>query len=175
MKPVPFFPALMSEPAAAIVPEGTRRVSGTWRDQCVGTGPFRVVSFEPGRRLQLEKNPHYWREGYPRSNGIIFRFGMSPEEIRSEFLEGRLSIASDLLPADVEALRRDPRHGSGYRESPRLSIYCVAFNVQDEWVTLDGPNGPALVGRLPLPHCRILSRRARTRCSRPLRPPRSNG
>ena len=119
----------MSEPAAAIVPEGTRRVSGTWRDQCVGTGPFRVVSFEPGRRLQLEKNPHYWREGYPRSDGIIFRFGMSPEEIRSEFLEGRLSIASDLLPADVEALRRDPRHGSGYRESPRLSIYCVAFNV----------------------------------------------
>ena len=51
VKPVPFFPALMSEPAAAIVPEGTRRVSGTWRDQCVGTGPFRVVSFEPGRRL----------------------------------------------------------------------------------------------------------------------------
>ena len=129
VKPVPFFPALMSEPAAAIIPEGTTRVRGTWRDQCVGTGPFRVVSFEPGRRLQLEKNPHYWREGYPRSDGIVFRFGMSPEEIRSEFLEGRLSIASDLLPADVETLRRDPRHGSGYREAPRLSIYCVAFNV----------------------------------------------
>jgi len=129
VKPVPFFPALMSEPAAAIVPEGTTRIRGTWRDYCVGTGPFRVVTFEPGRRLQLEKNPHYWREGYPRSDGIVFRFGMSPEEIRSEFLEGRLSIASDLLPADVETLRRHPRHGPGYRESPRLSIYLVAFNV----------------------------------------------
>jgi ABC-type transport system substrate-binding protein len=130
VKPVPFFPALMSEPAAAIVPEGTTRVRGTWRDECVGSGPFRVVAFEPGQRLQLERNPHYWREGYPKSDGIVFRFGMSPEEIRSEFLEGRLSIASDLLPSDVETLRRDPRHAAGYRESPRLSTYLVAFNVQ---------------------------------------------
>jgi ABC-type transport system substrate-binding protein len=129
VKPVPFFPALMSEPAAAIVPEGTTTIRGTWRDRCVGTGPFRVANFEPGRRLQLEKNPHYWREGYPKSDGIVFRFGMTPEEIRSEFLEGRLSIASDLLPDDVETLRRDPRHASGYREFPRLSIYLVAFNV----------------------------------------------
>ncbi|HSD72180.1 MAG TPA: ABC transporter substrate-binding protein, partial [Thermoanaerobaculia bacterium] len=129
VKPVPFFPALMSEPAAAIVPEGTTRVRGTWRDQCVGSGPFRVVSFDPGRRLQLERNPHYWRQGYPKSDGIVFRFGMAPEEIRTEFLEGRLSIASDLLPADVEALRRDPRHAAGYRESPRLSIYLVGFNI----------------------------------------------
>ena len=108
----------MSEPAAAIVPEGTTRVQGTWRDRCVGTGPFRVVDFAPDLRLQLERNPLYWREGYPKSEGVVFRFGMSPEETRSEFLAGRLSIASDLLPADVETLRRDPRHGSGYRESP---------------------------------------------------------
>jgi ABC-type transport system substrate-binding protein/serine/threonine protein kinase len=129
VKPVPFFPALMSEPAAAIVPEGTTRVRGTWHDQCVGTGPFRVVDFDPDRRLQLERNPLYWREGYPKSEGLVFRFGMSPEEIRSEFLAGRLSIASDLLPADVETLRRDPRHGPGYRESPRLSTHMVGFNV----------------------------------------------
>ena len=129
VKPVPFFPALMSEPAAAIVPEGTTRVRGTWRDGCVGTGPFRVVDFDPDRRLQLERNPLYWREGYPKSEGLVFRFGMSPEETRSEFLAGRLSIASDLLPADVETLRRDPRHGPGYRESPRLSTHMVGFNV----------------------------------------------
>jgi ABC-type transport system substrate-binding protein/serine/threonine protein kinase len=130
VKPVPFFPALMSEPAAAIVPEGTTRVRGTWRDGCVGSGPFRVVDFDPDRRLQLERNPLYWREGYPKSEGLVFRFGMSPEETRSEFLAGRLSIASDLLPADVETLRRDPRHGPGYRESPRLSTHMVGFNVR---------------------------------------------
>jgi ABC-type transport system substrate-binding protein len=127
-KPVAFFPALISYTATAIVPEGTRSVGSSWRDNAVGTGPFRVVSFEPGRRLELERNPHYWREGYPRSDGAIFRFGLSPEEVREEFLAGRLSVAMDLLPADAEALRHDPRFASGYREGPKLQTYFVVFN-----------------------------------------------
>ena len=53
---------------------------------------------------------------------------MPPEDIRNEFLAGRLSIARDLLPADAEAFRHDPRFASGYRESPRLTTYFVAFN-----------------------------------------------
>ncbi|MGH9366512.1 MAG: ABC transporter substrate-binding protein, partial [Thermoanaerobaculia bacterium] len=127
-KPVSFFPALLSYTPTGIVPEGTGVIGPSVREGAVGTGPFRVVSFEPGRRLELERNPHYWREGYPRSEGIVFRFGVSPEEIRDEFLAGRFSLASDLLPADVETLRHDPRFASGYRESPRLTTYFVAFN-----------------------------------------------
>jgi ABC-type transport system substrate-binding protein/serine/threonine protein kinase len=127
-KPVSFFPAVISYTAAAILPEGTGAVGSSWRNNAVGTGPFRVVSFEPGRRLELERNPHYWREGYPRSEGIVFRFGVSPEEIRNEFLAGGFSLASDLLPADAEAFRHDPRFASGYRENPRLTTYFVVFN-----------------------------------------------
>ncbi|HLN93478.1 MAG TPA: ABC transporter substrate-binding protein, partial [Thermoanaerobaculia bacterium] len=125
-EPVSFFPALLSYQVAAIVPEGTTQVGGTWREGAVGTGPFRAVAFEPGRRLELERNPSYWREGYPKSEAIVFRFATPPEEIRNDFLSGRLSIASDLLPADAEALRRDPRFASGYRETPRLTTYFVA-------------------------------------------------
>jgi ABC-type transport system substrate-binding protein/serine/threonine protein kinase len=128
-EPVSFFPALISYAATAIVPEGTTHFGGSWREGAIGTGPFRAVAFEPGRRLELERNPNYWIEGYPKSEAIVFRFGVAPEEIRSEFLAGRLSIASDLLPADAETLRRDPRYASGYRESPRLTTYFVAFNI----------------------------------------------
>ncbi|HJW13593.1 MAG TPA: ABC transporter substrate-binding protein [Thermoanaerobaculia bacterium] len=127
-KPMSFFPALISYAATAIVPEGTRQVGRSIAEGAVGTGPFRVISFEPGRRLELERNPHYWREGYPRSEGLVFRFGVSPEEIRDEFLAGRLSLASDLLPADAEAFRHDARFASGYRETPRLQTYFIAFN-----------------------------------------------
>jgi peptide/nickel transport system substrate-binding protein len=87
-----------------------------------------VVAFDPGRRLELERHPHYWREGYPRSEGIVFRFGVTPEETREEFLAGRLSVASELLPADAEALRQNPRFAGGYRENPRLTTYFVVFN-----------------------------------------------
>jgi ABC-type transport system substrate-binding protein len=127
-KPVPFFPAMISYAATAIIPEGTAAVGSTLREGAIGTGPYRVVNFEPGRRLELERNPSYWRAGRPRSEGIVFHFGVPPEEIRNEFLAGRLSMARDLLPADAEAFRHDPRFASGYRESPRLTTYFVAFN-----------------------------------------------
>ncbi|HWZ85425.1 MAG TPA: ABC transporter substrate-binding protein [Thermoanaerobaculia bacterium] len=129
-KPVPFFPAMISYAATAIVPEGTAAVGATAGAGAVGTGPFRVISFESGRRLELERNPNYWRAGRPRSEGIVFHFGVPPEEIRTEFLAGRLSMARDLLPADAEAFRHDPRFASGYRESPRLTTYFVAFNIR---------------------------------------------
>lgn len=128
-QPMSFFPALLSYPAASIIPEGTGEFGKNWRQGCVGTGPFRVVRFEPGHLLQVEANPDYWRQGYPKNDGLIFTFGISPAEIQSGFRAGRFSLARDLSPPDVEALRHESDFASGYRETPRLSTYFVAFNI----------------------------------------------
>ena len=128
-KPLAFFPVLVSWPGAGILPEGSSATADSWRKGCLGTGPYRVASFEPGKRLELERNPAYWREGHPKNEGIVFHFGVPPEEIRSEFLAGRFSLASDLLPTDAETLRQDPRFRATYRESPSLVTYFVIFNI----------------------------------------------
>jgi ABC-type transport system substrate-binding protein len=123
-EPVAFFPALIAFQAASIIPEGSEPGSET----CVGTGPFRLVAFEPGRRLELARNKAYWRKGYPRSEGLVYSFGVTPKDMLAGFRDGRFSLASDLLPADVETLRREPAFASGYRETPRLSTYYLACN-----------------------------------------------
>lgn len=127
-QPLSFFPTLLTFPGTAIVAEGSERLSGNWKQGCVGTGPFRVVRFEPGRLLELEANPYYWRRGLPKSEGLVFTFGISPSEIISGFKAGRYSLASDLIPADVESLRRESEFAYQYRDSPRLSTEYVAFN-----------------------------------------------
>jgi ABC-type transport system substrate-binding protein len=124
-EPVAFFPALISYQSTSILPEGS---DPSGAQGWVGTGPFRVVAFEPGRRLELERNKTYWRKGYPRSEGLVFSFGVSAEDILSGFRAGRFALAWDLFPADVEALRREPEFASGYRETPRLITYFAAFN-----------------------------------------------
>jgi len=127
--PISFFPVLLSDMSTCVVPEGTRRaIGGNYREGAIGTGPFRVVRFEPGRRLELERNPFYWRDGYPRSQGLTFDFGKSAAEILSGFRAGRYAMASDLDPADLEALRREPAFAPAYREAPSLSIYLIMFN-----------------------------------------------
>jgi ABC-type oligopeptide transport system substrate-binding subunit len=54
---------------------------------------------------------------------------VAPEEIAAGFRQGRYSLAVDLNPADVDAMRRDAAFGAGYREAPSLSTYYLAFNV----------------------------------------------
>ncbi len=128
-EPMSFFPALLAYNAAAIVPEGLNNFGGSWQDGCVGTGPFRIARFNPGGRLELEANPRYWRQGYPKSDGLVFLFDVPPQDILSGFRAGRFAIASGLFPQDVESLRHDRELGRHYRETPQLSIYFVAFNI----------------------------------------------
>src|SRR5258708_3677552 len=127
-EPVSFFPALISYHAAAVVPEGSDKFGESWQEGSVGTGPFRVEKFEPGVRLELERNKTYWRNGYPKIERLTFSFGVAPADILTQFRAGRFSLASDLLPADAEALRREPEFASGYHEVPRLITYYAAFN-----------------------------------------------
>ncbi|HRI09921.1 MAG TPA: ABC transporter substrate-binding protein, partial [Nannocystaceae bacterium] len=130
VRPLVYFPGLLSHSVAAIIPEGADLRGSRWSEQPVGTGPFRVVSFEPGRRLELERAPGYWRPGFPRSRSLVFHFGASPAEIRSGFESGRYSVAGELVPEDVEALRRDPTYASGYQETPSFATYFLALNTR---------------------------------------------
>jgi len=127
-KPVAFFPAVLSHPTTAVVPEGSRPGGTSWKDGCVGTGPYRVVSFEPGQRLEVERHPDYWRQGLPKNAGVVFSLAIPPEDVLAGFRAGRFSLASALHPADWEGLRRDPAFASDYRETPQLSVYYLAFN-----------------------------------------------
>jgi len=129
--PVPFFPALLADSAAAIVPEGLDTFAATWRERCAGSGPFRIVRFEPGVKLELERNPIYWRDGLPKADALVFHFGLTSEEVVARFRSGELSLASDLLPREVEELRHEAPYAAGYREIPFLSTYFVAFNVHE--------------------------------------------
>lgn len=128
-EPLPFFPALLAFTVASIIPEGTDKFQGTWKDGCVGTGPFRVSSFESGRSLKVEANPNYWRSGLPKSESLEFTFGSSPQEVVAGFRSGAFSIATDLIPADAEALLHETSFAANYKDIPGLSTYYIVFNI----------------------------------------------
>ncbi|MEZ4385666.1 MAG: ABC transporter substrate-binding protein [Nannocystaceae bacterium] len=129
VRPLVYFPGMLSHSVCAIIPEGADQRGDRWAEGPIGTGPFRVVHFDPGRRLELERAPSYWRPGLPRCRSLVFHFGAAPAEIRSGFEAGRFSIAGEMVPEDVEALRRDPVYASGYRENPSFATYFIACNV----------------------------------------------
>ena len=127
-QPLSFFPALVAYEAACIVPEGAELRSHDI-SSLAGTGPFRISSFEPGKRLELEANRDYWIDGVPKSSALTFDFDVSPPQIARGFREGQYSMAWDLLPEDVEAFRRDTRFAATYRQTPLLATGILIFNI----------------------------------------------
>lgn len=136
-RPMSFFPALLSAPMHSIVPERARHFDRNWRDGTVGTGPFRLVRFVAGERVEFEANPSYWRDGVPRSDRLIFDLDISAEQVASEFRNGRLMLASRLPLAHYNELRRDPAFASGYHESPGISTYYLVLNRKRGMLTDD--------------------------------------
>lgn len=65
----------------------------------VGWGPFVLgpEGWVKGDHLTLLRNPHYFRaaEGLPRVDKVTFRFGLSPEQILAEMLNGRCDIGAE--------------------------------------------------------------------------------
>ncbi len=121
-----FFPAMLTSSTMAVVPEGLRRFSGNWSEGCCGTGPFRVALFVPGKRLELDANPYYWRRQIPRCERLVFELGRRPEEVFADLSSGRRVVASGLVPALVAELRRDAELVPGYHEAPGLSTWFLA-------------------------------------------------
>jgi ABC-type transport system substrate-binding protein len=129
--PLPFFPGLLSLVNTAIIPEGSVPRGASWREGCVGTGPFRISRFEPSKRLELEANPQYWIAGLPKSEGLVFSFGVPTLESVARLRAGQCSLVVNPSPDEAEAGRLHQELAAGYRSAPQLTTYVVVFNIHD--------------------------------------------
>jgi len=72
----------------------------------VGTGPFKFVAWEKGKRLVMEKNPDYWG-GAPQADTLIFK--PVPEEAArlTQLQKGDLNVAVALSPEFIPEVEKD--------------------------------------------------------------------
>ncbi len=102
----------------------------------VGTGPFYLDSYAPGERVVLKRNPHYWREGYPKADAIEMRLGVDPSVQLLQVEGGALDMmGSNIATADWNAVTSDPAFADRV-----ISSELIATN----WMAMDtsGPDSP---------------------------------
>ena len=97
------FNQLLAEPYFGIVspkmPLGGEPVSGT--------GPFRFVSWEKGKKITIRRSPDYWR-GAPALEGIEFDIFNGQAEVMKALQSGVIDLAGWLVPKDIKALKANP-------------------------------------------------------------------
>jgi peptide/nickel transport system substrate-binding protein len=109
-----------------------RRSGGSSGALPVGTGPFRITSWEPGRRAVLQANDDYW-DGRPYVDTVEILMGRAS---RDELLDLELGKA-DVVELDPVEARRAQQEGKQIWTSAPVELLCLRF----------GPNRPAVQDR----------------------------
>jgi peptide/nickel transport system substrate-binding protein len=69
-RPQASFPALLASSLSPVYP--CHVPAKDMRTKPIGTGPFKLVSFESNRSIKLTKNTDYWKPGRPYLDGVEF-------------------------------------------------------------------------------------------------------
>lgn len=75
----------------------------------IGTGPFVFKEWVKGSHVVLERNPHYWREGYPYLDRVIYRFIKNAASISAAIEAGEVNAALNVAIADIDRLAKNPK------------------------------------------------------------------
>ncbi len=89
----------------------------------VGTGPFRFVSWETGRRIVLAANPDYWG-GRPFIDTFEFQVIPSQETTLQALLAGEIDYAS-LSPVQWQAHAPDPAFARRFASVEYLPLFVL--------------------------------------------------
>jgi peptide/nickel transport system substrate-binding protein len=88
----------------------------------VGTGPFRFVRWNRGSDLVLERNPDYWQPQRPYLDRLTFRFLPDASATAAALETGAIQLATNIAPADVARLGRNPALAIRTRPSGFTSV-----------------------------------------------------
>lgn len=112
-RPTAEFPNVLAAFGAYIVPEDAGR-SGDFDKKPIGSGPFRFVSFAPGRSAVFRRYDDYW-EGAPHLDELEFVVANEESARVNALLGGQVEYAHELNPTTARA-----HEGKGQIEIVRL-------------------------------------------------------
>ncbi|MCJ7815789.1 MAG: ABC transporter substrate-binding protein, partial [Xanthomonadales bacterium] len=99
------FPFILAAYHLTIQPAGTR---GAEFGKGIGTGAYQLVSFEPGVRAFVKKNPNYWKAGRGHFDEVE-TLGIADYNARTNALKtGQLDFINRCELKTVHLLKRDP-------------------------------------------------------------------
>ena len=131
-KPYPAFLSILAQPQSAIVgPAAVARLGAGFSTHPVGTGPFRLVSYQADTSIVLERNPNYFR-GAPKLERVIYRVIPDASTRRLELENGGVDLIHQqgqlaaIAAEDVKALKGNK--AVTILEAPSQIIRQLEFN-----------------------------------------------
>ncbi len=91
----------------------------------VGIGPYKLKRWVKGDLIELEANESYFLF-IPPVKTIYFKFYSSPEIVSLAYEQGRIDIALDLTPKEINYLKEKNKN---FKTSPGNRVFFIGFNL----------------------------------------------
>lgn len=85
--------------------EGTDLLTNPANQAPVGTGPFKIVSYEKGTEVRMERNPDYFKKDLPYLDAVVMRVIPEPASQVSALERGEVGWVFDVPGTDLERLK----------------------------------------------------------------------
>jgi peptide/nickel transport system substrate-binding protein len=90
----------------------------------IGTGPFKLVKFTPGDRIEFVRNDAYWGQKSKWAKLTFRPIQAAPARVAA-LLAGDLDMIEDTPTADIERLKKDPKITISQTASNRLIYFFI--------------------------------------------------
>lgn len=115
---------------AGIVPVGYSPNAVGQAKPNVGTGPYKVQSFNPGQQSVHVRNPNYWRSGQPYFDKVVVIDFPDDTARVNALLGGQVDAITDVPPAQVAVV--NGHAGTKVLESPSAAWTPICMRVDAE-------------------------------------------
>ncbi|BBD57024.1 extracellular solute-binding protein family 5 [Planktothrix agardhii CCAP 1459/11A] len=104
-------------------------------EKIITNGPYRLLSFQPGERIILERNPYYWRKDnqgktQPYIERIVIPIVGSTDNALMQFRAGGLDMVN-ITPDFFALMKREEKRGNFtvYNGGPAAVTHFITFNL----------------------------------------------
>jgi ABC-type transport system substrate-binding protein len=117
--------------ASIVAKEGVEAAQDFGREP-LGAGPFILKSWDSGLQLTFERNPNFYREGYPKVDGVHIDIGIDPSVMVLRIENGEADTSFDFVSqADYPTLAADSELAARLVLSAVPNVYYAAYNTRE--------------------------------------------
>ena len=115
----PFLSVALSSPdLMAISPQAVRQEGAAFADKPVGTGPFQVQSYVPGKSVTLTRNPHYqWAPNFFTNRGPVH-----VQTLTFDFLSSTATVVDGLKTGEIDVASVPAQQVSQFKGNSSFKI-----------------------------------------------------
>ncbi len=103
-------------------------------ESVVSSGPFILTNVKPGERIELGRNPHYWKqdsnnERLPYLDRLILQVAVDPNNTLIQLKQGAIDLADRIRGSDLSALSQEEGPVRAVSSGPGLGVDHLWFNL----------------------------------------------